>query len=328
MGDRVGGISVYKVLKIGSRNRYSDNMARKSHGRRRNKTRGNTSSESKKAKLGIAIKPTVAIAIVGLLVVSTLAGGILYLMSNNDEPEDNTETETYEVGARALSNDHSTPAGEQTDFVVLVSNTGTEDDTYLITEKNYGLGRISIEEGYDEITVKAGKHKPFLVHVNASGSSNIGDTPSGILTLNSVNNANTTVELELRVEIVSSYGDTVSIGNSADIWYIGIWVQSDDNPSLDGYLFDTNNQTIYESNYPKDSVSQHYDALSSSNIGCDSNDDPIEDCDGQRGLILGFDMKLVGMKVGQTLAVRIPSAEAYGDGDRIFEIAIGSVNGS
>ena len=32
------------------------------------------------------------------------------------------------------------------------------------------------------------------------------------------------------------------------------------------------------------------------------------------------------MKAGQTLAVRIPSAEAYGDGDRIFEITIEHVD--
>ena len=303
-------------------------MARKSFGRKRS-VRGNTSSNSKKAKLGIAIKPTVAIAIVGLLIVSTIAGGILYLMSNNDESEENIVTETYGVGIRALSNEHKVPAGEQTDFVLLVSNTGSKDDTYTISEKNYGLGQIMIEEDYEEINVKVGKHKPLLIHVNVSGSSNIGDTPSGIITINSMNDSNTTTEIELKVEIIDSYGDAVNIGDDADIWYIGIWVKSDDTPGLDGFLFDTNNQTIYESSYPRESsASQHYDSLPSSNIGCNGNNDPIEDCNGQRGLIAGFDAKLVGMKVGQTLAVRIPSAEAYGDGDRIFEISIGSVNGS
>ena len=186
-----------------------------------------------------------------------------------------------------------------------------------------------IEDGYSEMTIKAGKHKPLLVHVNASGSSNVGDTPSGIITVDSINDSNTTTEIELKIEIIESYGDTVDIGGSADIWYIGIWVQSDGDSAIDGYLFDTNNQTIYESSYPRESsASKHYDALSSSHIGCNGNNDPIDDCDGSRGLIAGFDAKLVGMKVGQTLAVRIPSAEAYGDGDRIFEISIGSVNGS
>lgn len=304
----------------------NDNMARTTRGRK-NRARSNKSSENKKAKLGMAIQPTVAIAIVGLMIVSTITGGILWLMSNNDEPENNTVSEIYGVEVRALSNEHKTPAEERTDFVLLVTNTGDEDDTYTITEKNYGLGEISIEEGYNEITVKAGKHKPVLIHVKASGSSNIGDTPSGIITVDSINDSNTTTEIELKVEIIESYGDMIHTGDGADIWYIGIWVQSDGDPSIDGYLFDTNNQTIYESSYPRESsASKHYDALSSSHIGCNGNNDPIEDCDGSRGLIAGFDAKLVGMKAGQTLAVRIPSAEAYGDGDRIFEITIGSVD--
>ena len=131
----------------------------------------------------------------------------------------------------------------------------------------------------------------------------------------------------MRLEIIDSYGDVIHVGDGADIWYIGIWVKSDDDPSLDGYLFDTNNQTIYESDYPRESsASKHYNPLSSSNIGCNGSGNPSEDCDGARGLIVGFDAKLVGMKAGQTLAVRIPSAEAYGDGDRIFEITIEHVD--
>tara|TARA_B100000029_G_scaffold491169_1_gene551038 strand:- start:1150 stop:2103 length:954 start_codon:yes stop_codon:yes gene_type:complete len=304
----------------------NDNMARTTRGRK-NRARSNKSSENKKAKLGMAIQPTVAIAVVGLMIVSTITGGILWLMSNNDEPEDNPISNIYGVGVRALSNDHKTPAEEETDFVLLVTNTGDEDDTYTITEKNYGLGQITIEEGYEEITVKAGKHKPLLIHVRASGSSNIGDTPNGIITVESNNDSNTTAEIELRLEIIESYGDVVHVGDGADIWYIGIWVKSDDDPSLDGYLFDTNNQTIYESDYPRESsASKHYNPLSSSNIGCNGSGNPSEDCDGARGLIVGFDAKLVGMKAGQTLAVRIPSAEAYGDGDRIFEITIEHVD--
>ena len=88
-------------------------MARKSRGRKRSGIRSNTSSDSKKAKLGEAVKPTVAIAIVGLLVVSTIGAGILYLMSNNDNSEENTITETnYGVKIRALSNEHRVPAGK------------------------------------------------------------------------------------------------------------------------------------------------------------------------------------------------------------------------
>ena len=38
-----------------------------------------------------------------------------------------------------------------------------------------------------------------------------------------------------------------------------------------------------------------------------------ENCQGTRGLIVGFDNKIVGMYEGQTLAVRIPAKDAYGE---------------
>ena len=60
-----------------------------------------------------------------------------------------------------------------------------------------------------------------------------------------------------------------------------------------------------------------------------------EECEGNGGLIGGFGTKIVGMYEGQSLSVRIPAKDAYGedpDGhnlggeDLIFVIEIVSIN--
>jgi len=52
--------------------------------------------------------------------------------------------------------------------------------------------------------------------------------------------------------------------------------------------------------------------LPAQNIGCNAKEDPSAECNDRRQMVVGFDNKMVGMYEGQTLAVRIPAAEAYG----------------
>ena len=40
---------------------------------------------------------------------------------------------------------------------------------------------------------------------------------------------------------------------------------------------------------------------------------PTSDCESGRGMIKGFDEKMVNMYEGQTLSVRIPAKDAYGE---------------
>ena len=102
-------------------------------------------------------------------------------------------------------------------------------------------------------------------------------------------------------------------------------------------LFDSSMEYIWD-NYEnrKSGVTdsnRHTDTLSADNIGCDSPN-THEDCDGSRGMIPGFDAKMVGMYEGQSLAVRIPAKDAYGETgtsdltgeDLIFEIVIVSIS--
>ena len=74
--------------------------------------------------------------------------------------------------------------------------------------------------------------------------------------------------------------------------------------------------------------------VSAPRFGCVEAGNPSEDCNGSKGMIAGFDSKMVGMYEGQTLAVRIPAKEAYGESggsdlageDLIFIIEMVNIN--
>ena len=91
--------------------------------------------------------------------------------------------------------------------------------------------------------------------------------------------------------------------------------------------------------YRKNGVTEqnrHTDTLTATNIGCDGEGYPTSDCEGGRTMIKGFDNKMVSMYEGQTLSVRIPAKDAYGEAgssgselageDLIFTIEMVSIN--
>ena len=82
-------------------------------------------------------------------------------------------------------------------------------------------------------------------------------------------------------------------------------------------LFDSSMEYIWDNYmYRKDGVTdqnRHISTLNANNIGCDGEGYPTSDCEGGRGMIKGFDAKMVGMYEGQTLSVRIPAKDAYGE---------------
>ena len=68
--------------------------------------------------------------------------------------------------------------------------------------------------------------------------------------------------------------------------------------------------------YRRDGVTdnnRHIDTLEARHIGCVEANNPSENCQGSKGMIDGFDSKMIGMYEGQTLAVRIPASQAYGE---------------
>ena len=235
----------------------------------------------------------------------------------------------YGVDAKLLTNNHNTEPGYDTDFVLIVENTGSITDTFDIDVKsNDGGFTITIEEGYESIILAKNKMKPIIINVKTSASA------TGLLyahlEVRSQGDISQKAEIRLDVNTDYTFGNMSSVGNSVSIHYAGIL-------AINAELFDSSMEYIWD-NYEnrKSGVTdnnRHTDALSADNIGCDSPS-THEDCDGSRGMIPGFDAKMVGMYEGQSLAVRIPAKDAYGETgtsdltgeDLIFAIVMVSID--
>ena len=272
-----------------------------------------------------AARPDTRPALIALLLVILLIGSALYFTSMVEE----APVVEYGVAAKLLTNNHNTEPGYDTDFVLIMENTGSITDTFDIDVKsNDGGFTITIEEGYESIILAKNKMKPIIINVKTSASS------TGLLYANlsvrSQGDISQKAEVRLDVNTDYTFGNLSSVGNSVSVHYAGILARNAE-------LFDSSMEYIWD-NYEnrKSGVTddnRHTDTLSAENIGCDSPS-THEDCDGARGMIPGFDAKMVGMYEGQSLAVRIPAKDAYGETgtsdltgeDLIFEIIIVSID--
>ena len=272
-----------------------------------------------------AARPDTRPALIALLLVILLIGSALYFTSMVEEP---TAVE-YGVEAELLTNMHNTEAGYDTDFVLIVKNTGSIADTFDIgVKRNDGGFLITIEEGYESITLDKNKKKPILVNVKTSASSS--GLLSSTMEVKSRGDGSQSVDVKLDVNTDYAFGNQSSIGDAVKVHYAGILARNAD-------LFDSSMVDIWDNyEYRKSGVTdsnRHTDTLAASNIGCDSPD-THENCDGSRGMIPGFDAKMVGMYEGQSLAVRIPAKDAYGETgtselvgeDLIFTIVMVSID--
>ena len=272
-----------------------------------------------------AARPDTRPALIALLLVILLIGSALYFTSMVEE----TPVVEYGVDAKLLTNNHNTEPGYDTDFVLIVENTGSITDTFDIGVKsNDGGFVITIEEGYESIILAKNKIKPILINVKTSASA------TGLLyahlEVRSQGDISQKTEIRLDVNTDYTFGNLSSVGNSVSVHYAGILAGNAE-------LFDSSMEYIWD-NYEnrKSGVTdsnRHTDTLSADNIGCDSPS-THENCDGSRGMIPGFDAKMVGMYEGQSLAVRIPAKDAYGETgtseltgeDLIFAIVMVSID--
>ena len=272
-----------------------------------------------------AARPDTRPALIALLLVILLIGSALYFTSMVEE----TPVVEYGVDAKLLTNNHNTEPGYDTDFVLIVENTGSITDTFDIGVKsNDGGFVITIEEGYESIILAKNKMKPIIINVKTSASA------TGLLyahlEVRSQGDISQKTEIRLDVNTDYTFGNLSSVGNSVSVHYAGILARNAE-------LFDSSMEYIWD-NYEnrKSGVTdsnRHTDTLSADNIGCDSPS-THEDCEGSRGMIPGFDAKMVGMYEGQSLAVRIPAKDAYGETgtseltgeDLIFAIVMVSID--
>ena len=260
-------------------------------------------------------RPTVALALGALMIVSIFAGVVLFLIP--DEPP----VITHEVAAELLSNNHAVMPGEATDFVLIVENRGSHVDTFIVeVESNDGGFDIQIESDFKSVVVSPGVQVPLLVNVISPNSGEL----YGYLTVHSQDDASATATVRFNVNATATFGNSSSIGDVVEVQYAGILAR-------DGVMFDTNLEWLEQSSHPRlpemdlrhcgpgenpqnnDCYTPHYDLLCAWEIGVPSVDKDPNPSQGCGGMIPGFDAKLVGMQTGQTLAVRIPASDAYGE---------------
>ena len=272
-----------------------------------------------------AARPDTRPALIALFLVILLIGSALYFTTMVEE----APSVAYGVEAKLLTNTHNAQPGYDTDFVLIIENRGTIVDTFDVGVKsNDGGFTITVEEDYETITLQQDKKKPILVNVKTSASA------TGLLyahlEVRSRGDSSLSVDVRLNVNTDYTFGNLSSIGDSVSVHYAGILAKNAD-------MFDSSMEYVWDNyEYRKSGVTdsnRHTDTLTADNIGCDSPS-THEDCNGSRGMIVGFDTKMVGMYEGQTLSVRIPAKDAYGETgtnelageDLIFEIVIVSID--
>ena len=270
-------------------------------------------------------------ALIALLLVVILIGSGLYLTSMVDT-EETVVSPAYGVEAEFVTNDHNAEPGGETDFVLLVRNTGSVTDTFTISVKsNDGGFTIDVEDKFETIMLAKDSRKPLLINVKTSSSA------EGLLYayMEVTSGGDPTKKAEVRMNINTDYsfGNLTKTGDTVDVHYAGILASN-------AKLFDSSMEYIWDNYmYRRAGVTnsnKHIDTLEARHIGCVEADNPSENCDGSKGMIDGFDSKMIGMFEGQTLAVRIPANQAYGEAgssssdlageDLIFIIEMVSIN--
>ena len=247
-------------------------------------------------------------ALIALLLVVILIGSGLYLTSMVDTEEVKANP-TYGVEAEFVTNNHNAQPGGETDFVLLVRNTGSVTDTFTISVKsNDGGFTIDVEDGFETIMLSKDSRKPLLINVRTSSSA------EGLLYayMEVTSGGDPTKKDEIRMNINTDYdfGNLTKVGDTVNVHYTGILASN-------AKLFDSSMEYIWDNyQYRRTGVTdsnRHIDTLQARNIGCTNEGNPSENCNGSKGMIEGFDNKMIGMYEGQTLAVRIPASQAYGE---------------
>ena len=219
-------------------------------------------------------------------------------------------SETLNVEFRSPQNLKNNNEEYDTDFVLIIVNTGSITDTFDVNLKsNDGGFTINIEDNFDSVVVEKGKRKPVIINVETSESSK-DLLLYAYMEVRSRGDPTQTAEVKLNVDTNHNFGNQTSTGDSVSVHYAGILASNTK-------LFDSSMEYIWDNYmYRKDGVTdqnRHISTLNANNIGCDGEGYPTSDCEGGRGMIKGFDAKMVGMYEGQTLSVRIPAKDAYGE---------------
>ena len=228
-------------------------------------------------------------ALIALLLVVILIGSGLYLTSMVDT-EETVASPTFGVEAEFVTKNHNAEPGGETDFVLLVRNTGSVTDTFTISIKsNDGGFTIDIEDGFETIMLTKDTLKPLLINVKTSSSA------EGLLYayIEVTSGGDPAKSAEVRMDVNTDYdfGNLTKIGDTVDVHYAGILASN-------AKLFDSSMEYIWDNyQYRRAGVTdsnRHIDTLQARNIGCTNEGDPSDNCNGSKGMIEGFDNKMIG----------------------------------
>ncbi len=175
---------------------------------------------------------------------------------------------SYGVLVHPMTNNHSAAPGFDTDFILTVSNIGTQTATYEINvlSKDEGIESVSLENDASNITVLAGGVLPLIVNVDLkSSATGMLKTEIEFRAGSNETNFETSQVITLEVNSDVSFGDMSQIGDLVYVHYAGILAK-------DSKLFDSSMEYVWDTypyyNYGVSDANRHIDTLPANNIGC------------------------------------------------------------
>ena len=199
-----------------------------------------------------------------------------------------------EVSHNFASNSrHNADRGGNTEFLLLVTNTGTATDTYKMSHTGSTGGWVLTfrETESDSVTVKAGGAMVVIVEIS------VPNDGKGEFTVysNSIYNSSITASVDLTVDVTDIGTRTAALGDEVQVYYVLVDRGTDNDYNPDKWAYNQRGEFPFT-------------------IG--------------EGVIQGFSDMAVGMKEGETKVMRLPVDKAYGsdpddgrpDGDLIYEM--------
>lgn len=231
----------------------------------------------------------------------------------------------YGIGLICYNNSHDADPGRSTYYAIVVKNTGNGEDNITLSYNESHLPinwDISFE--FDSIEIPAFGSEVVICNITTDQNTAKGRYDIDII---ASGGGELRTSVRLNTSLIRDFEDvTLEIGDNAQVNYIGTLT--------DGLIFDTSHSYVaLSSDYPKTedfSVMPTYYPLKIYVGPGNTDPDPTDE---YTSVIEGFWEGVVGMKVGETIVVRIPPEKAYNSEGHplqgktlIFEITLVSID--
>lgn len=246
------------------------------------------SSFSLKMKQNFDMKTGVFFLIVFVIILATV-----WIISSESSETDKINMDDYSVKISSPDPYHEVDAGNYTEFIIIVKNTGNSIDQIKL--KMHGQpDNWDIEFEKKDVRTKPGSSFVSILNISVTAS-NVGKSYPLSVTATSSNNPTKEDSLTVFVNITKMTGERTKKGKSVEVDYIGCY-------ATNGTIFDTSIEKVAK-------ASPNFDELKAKHS---AGFDPFSLKAGESGAIEGFMNAVVGMKIGETVVTRIPPEQAYG----------------